>query len=140
MTKTLQTALASLLIIGSFCSLGLFEYPLGQPRPHLSYLYTLTTWSYFMYSFYYSYILFDWYDTISGWKQLIQLITVIASILASFFYFKELKICLYELSVVDDTLETLGAPKEYQRLRNWTIRIIVGWIVYIFFYLAVHLY
>jgi len=48
--------------------------------------------------------------------------------------------CLYELSVVDDTLETLGAPKEYQQLRNWTIRIIIGWIVHISFYLAVYLY
>ncbi|KYN16133.1 hypothetical protein ALC57_11658 [Trachymyrmex cornetzi] len=42
---------------GSFCSLGLFEYLFGQPRPCLSCLYILTTWSYFTYSFYYPYIL-----------------------------------------------------------------------------------
>ena len=40
--------------------------------------------------------------------------------------------CLRELAIVDHTLEALGTPKEYQRLRNWIIRIIIGWIVYIF--------
>ena len=44
--------------------------------------------------------------------------------------------CLRKLAIVDDSLEALGAPKEHQRLRNWIIRIIVGWIVYIFYKLA----
>ncbi|KYN22614.1 hypothetical protein ALC57_04979 [Trachymyrmex cornetzi] len=40
-------------------------------------------------------------------------------------YLKELKMCLHELSVIDDDmLEALGALKEYQRLRNWIIRMI----------------
>jgi len=39
--------------------------------------------------------------------------------------------CLHELSIVDDTLEALGVSKEYQQLRNWIIRIIFGWIVFI---------
>ena len=37
--------------------------------------------------------------------------------------------------IVDDRLEALGAPKEYQRLRNWIIRII-RWITYVFYQLA----
>ena len=41
-------------------------------------------------------------------------------------FLKELKMCLRELAIVDDTLETLGMPKEYQKLRNWIIRIING--------------
>ena len=49
---------------------------------------------------------------------------------------KELKTCLRELAIVDDSLEALGAAKEYQRLRIWIIRIIVGWIIYIFYQLA----
>jgi len=44
--------------------------------------------------------------------------------------------CLRKLAIVDDSLEALGMPKEYQRLRNWIIRIIVGWIVHIFYQLA----
>ncbi|KYM83673.1 hypothetical protein ALC53_05849, partial [Atta colombica] len=52
----------------------------------------------------------------------------------------ELKMCLHELSIVDDTLEALGVPKEYQQLRNWIIRIIIGWIVYIFFDIAPSFY
>ena len=41
--------------------------------------------------------------------------------------------CLRELAIVDDTLEALGAPKEYQRLRKWIIRIIIGYIIYMFY-------
>ena len=48
-------------------------------------------------------------------------------------FLKELKMCLSELTIVDDTLETLEVPKEYQRLHNWIIRIIIGWIVYGFY-------
>ncbi|KYN30077.1 hypothetical protein ALC57_00463 [Trachymyrmex cornetzi] len=44
--------------------------------------------------------------------------------------------CLHELFVVDETLQALGTPKEYQRLRNWIIGIIIGWIVYIFLNIA----
>ncbi|KYN18614.1 hypothetical protein ALC57_09071 [Trachymyrmex cornetzi] len=46
---------------------------------------------------------------------------------------RELKTCLRELAIVDHTLEVHGTPKEYQRLRNWIIRIIIGWIVYVFY-------
>jgi len=44
--------------------------------------------------------------------------------------------CLHELSLVDDTMEAIGSPKKYQRLRKWIIRIIIGYIVYIFYRLA----
>ena len=45
--------------------------------------------------------------------------------------------CLHELSVIDDTLEALDVPKEYQRLRNFIIRIIIGWIVCTFYYIVI---
>ncbi|KYN39567.1 hypothetical protein ALC56_06061 [Trachymyrmex septentrionalis] len=129
--KTLQTALAPLLIIGSFCSLGLFEYPLGQPKPYLSWWYALITWSYFTYSFYYPFYIW-WEGTVSKCIDIIMIITAITSILGSHYHFKEMKMCLHELSIVDDTLEVLGSPKEYQQLRNWIIRITIGWIVLVF--------
>ncbi|KYQ56646.1 hypothetical protein ALC60_04245 [Trachymyrmex zeteki] len=141
MTKTLQKAMAPLLIIGSFCSLGLFEYPLGQPRPYLSYLYALVTWSLFTFSVDYPYpIYLENWETVTDWKQNIIFISVITSIFVSWFRFKELKMSLHELSKVDDTLEALGAPKKYQRLLNWIIQIIIGWIVYIFSDFAVTIY
>ncbi|KYN18969.1 hypothetical protein ALC57_08642 [Trachymyrmex cornetzi] len=140
MTTTLQTALAPLLIIGSFCSLGLFEYPLGQPRPYLSFLYTLTTWSFSTYASYYNYFIYLEWQRIWDYVVIIEFIAVITLTLVNYFHFKEFKMCLYELSVVDSTLEALGAPNEYQRLRNWIIRIIIGWIVYIFCYTAEFLY
>ncbi|KYN17577.1 hypothetical protein ALC57_10154 [Trachymyrmex cornetzi] len=57
-------------------------------------------------------------------------------ILISICRFKELKTCLRELAIVDHTLEVLGTPKEYHRLRNWIIRIIIGWIVWVFYELT----
>jgi len=52
------------------------------------------------------------------------------------FFLKELKMCLRKLAIVNDTLETLGVLKEYQRLRNWLIRIIIGLIIWVFYDLA----
>jgi len=53
MTETVESALAPLLIFGSFFGLGMFEYPCGQPRAYLSYLYALAIWggslTYFFY-------------------------------------------------------------------------------------------
>jgi len=53
MTETLERALAPLLIIGSFCNLCMIEYPRGQPRAYLSYLYALAKWSSLIYFYYY---------------------------------------------------------------------------------------
>ncbi|KYQ47740.1 hypothetical protein ALC60_13232 [Trachymyrmex zeteki] len=134
MTKTLQAALAPLMIIGSFCNLGLFEYPLGHSWLYLSCLYFLVIWSFLTYSVYYpvySKVGRLLHPTIILAKITI-LIAAITSILVSFFYSKELKMCLRELSLVDDVMEAVGAPKEYQRLRKWIIRITILWIVYVF--------
>ncbi|KYQ54159.1 hypothetical protein ALC60_12142 [Trachymyrmex zeteki] len=49
MTETLERALAPLLIFGSFCDLGMFEHPLGQPRPYISCLYILAKWIFYTY-------------------------------------------------------------------------------------------
>ena len=53
MTETLERALAPLLIIGSFCNLNMIEYPRGQPRAYLSYLYALAKWCSLTYFCYY---------------------------------------------------------------------------------------
>ena len=99
MTKTLQIALASLLIIGSFCSLSMFEYPLGQSRPYLFCLYTSVTWSYLTYSYYYSYYIDSWDNKMSDWIEIITIITTITSILVNYFYFK-VKILKYTHSLL----------------------------------------
>ncbi|KYN36614.1 hypothetical protein ALC56_09039 [Trachymyrmex septentrionalis] len=44
--------------------------------------------------------------------------------------------CLRKLSLVDDTMEAIGSPKKYQRLRKWILRITIGYIVYMFFRFA----
>jgi len=59
MTETLERALAPLLIIGSFCNLCMIEYPRGQPRAYLSYLYALAKWCSLTYFCYYPNCVWD---------------------------------------------------------------------------------
>ncbi|KYM99163.1 hypothetical protein ALC62_10132 [Cyphomyrmex costatus] len=132
MSKTLMSVLTPLFIISSFYCLILFEYPLGQQRPYFSCLYGLTVWSIIVYNTYPIFIvqleekrIFISHD--------IHYLIAISSIFISLYRYKELKICLRELSVVNDTLETLGAPNEYHRIRNWIIRVIIGCIVFVFY-------
>ncbi|KYN26676.1 hypothetical protein ALC57_03956, partial [Trachymyrmex cornetzi] len=131
-TMTLERAMAPLMTIGGFCNLAIFEYPLGQPRTYISCLYGLAKWSLLIYFCYYP----DYIDRLQKRKtiyfiDMVVLLTVIL-ILISICRFKELKMCLRELAIVDQTLESLGTPNEYQILRDWIIRIIIGWIVYSF--------
>ncbi|KYM97759.1 hypothetical protein ALC62_11520 [Cyphomyrmex costatus] len=139
MTKTLQSALAPLFIISSFLCLGLFEYPLGQPRPYFSCLYTLAVWGTLIYYIYYPICIYMWQlklIVIANITVPLELFVTLSLIFNSFYRCKELKICLHELSIVDDTLEALGAPKKYRMIRKWIIQIIIGWITLSFIDLA----
>ncbi|KYN21161.1 hypothetical protein ALC57_06471 [Trachymyrmex cornetzi] len=133
---TLERALAPLMTIGAFCNLAMFEYLVGQLRTYISCLYALTKWSLLMYFFYCPISIRHLQMFKKIYAEDIALWATIILILISFCRFKELKTCLRELAIVDHTLEILGTPKEYQRLRNWIIRIIIGWIVYVFYQLA----
>ncbi|KYN29165.1 hypothetical protein ALC57_01403 [Trachymyrmex cornetzi] len=129
-TMTLERALAPLMTIGAFCNLAMFEYPLGKSRTYITCLYGLAKWSLLTYFFYYSYYIASFRIKIIYILQIISLLTIIL-IPISICRFKELKICLHELAIVDHTLEAFGTPKEYQRLRNWIIRMIIGLTVYV---------
>ncbi|XP_029160045.1 uncharacterized protein LOC114932038 [Nylanderia fulva] len=126
MTETIQAALSPLLIVGSFCGLSFFEYPLGRPRLYLSSLYFLITWSLYVYLFYSLVYITKIYLV---WTNLIVIICAIVSMFISLFRYKKLKTCLYKLSVVDDTLEMFGTSKEYRLLYKWTIKMTIGWIL-----------
>ncbi|KYQ60740.1 hypothetical protein ALC60_00187 [Trachymyrmex zeteki] len=135
MTKTLQAALAPLMIIGSFCNLGLFEYPLGHSWLYLSCLYGIVMWSFLTYSVYYPFYWAFW-RLIHPAAHLMYFTILIITIISIL----ELKMCLHELSLVDDIMEAIGAPKEYQRLHKWIIRIIILWIIYFFQNFAIVIY
>ncbi|KYN37404.1 hypothetical protein ALC56_08227 [Trachymyrmex septentrionalis] len=89
MTETLERALAPLLIIGSFCNLYLIEYPRGQPRAYLSYLYALAKWGFLMYFHYYpNYLLYSGENDMNIYlEDIIPLITI-TLILISLIRFK----------------------------------------------------
>ncbi|KYN29998.1 hypothetical protein ALC57_00546 [Trachymyrmex cornetzi] len=116
----------------------MFEYPVGQLRSYISCLYALVKWSLLVYFFYYPLYIntLPIHETIYM-GDIVSSATIIL-ILISICRFKELKTCLRELAIVDHTLEVLGTPKEYHRLRNWIIRIIIGWIVFVFCHLMCH--
>jgi len=62
MMTTLQTALALLLILGSFFGLGFFEYPFGHSMPYLSCAYVLAIWGLLIYFVYYPTIFFELFE------------------------------------------------------------------------------
>ncbi|KYN14557.1 hypothetical protein ALC57_13234 [Trachymyrmex cornetzi] len=136
MTETLERTLAPLMTIGGFCNLGMFEYPVGQLRSYISCLYALAKWSLLIYFFYYPSYTENFLIRKTIYMDDIVSSATIILILISICRFKELKTCLRELAIVDHTLEALGTPKEYQRLHNWITRIIIGWIVYVFWKFA----
>ncbi|KYN09455.1 hypothetical protein ALC57_18428 [Trachymyrmex cornetzi] len=135
MTETLERTLAPLMTIGGFCNLGIFEYPVGQLRSYISCLYALAKWSLLVYFVYYPIYVQNLLIYRKIYIDNFVPIATIILILISICRFKELKTCLHELAIVDHTLEVLGTPKEYHRLRNWIIRIIIGWIVFVFYQL-----
>ncbi|KYQ56885.1 hypothetical protein ALC60_04171 [Trachymyrmex zeteki] len=133
MTETLERALEPLFTFGSFCDLGMFERPLGQPRPYISCLYILAKWIFYTYYWLYPRYIYILQTVCIFTTDVLHLITIIL-IFVCLYRSRELKMCLRELAIIDETLEALGTPKEYQRLNNWINRIIIGWIVYVFFY------
>ncbi|KYN19109.1 hypothetical protein ALC57_08565 [Trachymyrmex cornetzi] len=116
-TMTLERALAPLMTIGAFCNLAMFEYPLGESRTYITCLYGLAKWSLLMYFFYYPRFIAVFRIKEIYILHIISLITIIL-IPINICRFQELKICLRELAIVDQTFEAFGTPKEYQRLRN----------------------
>jgi len=89
MTETLERALAPILIIGSFCNLCMIEYPRGQPKAYLSYLYALAKWGSLIYFYYYPrYVQYLRENKITLYvAEIIPLITI-TLILISFSCFK----------------------------------------------------
>ncbi|KYM79269.1 hypothetical protein ALC53_10282, partial [Atta colombica] len=65
---------------------------------------------------------------------------LLCRIINQYDFLKDLKMCLHKLSLVDDTMEAIGSPKKYQRLSKWINRIIIGYIVYMFYEFSVCVY
>lgn len=42
------------------------------------------------------------------------------------------EICVKRIALVDDTLEELGTPKEYRRIRNSVIWLVIMWLGLVF--------
>lgn len=91
MTKTIQVALSPLLIVGAFCGLGFFEYPVGQPRLYLTCLYFLIAWSSYIYLYYYILIYTNYttmYVYMLSWTNIVIIFSATLSMFVSLYHFK----------------------------------------------------
>jgi len=86
MVETLERALAPLMTIGGFCNLGIFEYPVGQPRMYISCQYALAKWSLLIYFYYYPKFIND-INKAFNISNIVPLITI-TLILTSIYHFK----------------------------------------------------
>ncbi|XP_012222837.2 putative gustatory receptor 28a [Linepithema humile] len=133
MTKTIQSALAPLLIICSFCGLSYLEYLIERSRPYFTCLYFLIKWSLYSYLFYHliytNPTAFIYFNLLCKLEIFIILVSTLVNLLRH----KELKTCLHRLSIVNNTLEVFGKPKDYQWLHKLTVRVIIIWIALVCF-------
>ncbi|KAL6422638.1 hypothetical protein ACFW04_010698 [Cataglyphis niger] len=138
MITTIQQGLRPLFVICFI--MGIRTYPTKQEKPmirwstYLSILYSLIIWFSYAYIFYYTTNLFTWkllFGSIIGIVVInINIFIMIISIITNFYYQKIFEIIMKRFNAVDDTLEELGTPKMYQDMHMWSLRIIIGWIIY----------
>ncbi|XP_014472029.1 PREDICTED: uncharacterized protein LOC106743051 [Dinoponera quadriceps] len=117
MVKSIRVVLSPLLIISYVCGLRIVEFPMGYPRPWLSYLYHLLLWPtycFLMTDIWIFYIPHHWlfYNAFVALNILMALLTLFIRL----YYDKKFRNCLRKLAIVDETLEELGITTNYQKL------------------------
>ncbi|XP_071632090.1 putative gustatory receptor 28b [Temnothorax longispinosus] len=104
MIDSIEKALSPISLAASFLGFGILRYPLNhQSRYRLSIFYILTVWSVY------------------------ALISIIITICEHEKYWQHIR----KLDLVDDTLEELGIPKEYRKMRNLTRKALITWFLMI---------
>ncbi|CAL1676349.1 unnamed protein product [Lasius platythorax] len=131
--KNVQAAISPLLIVLCLCGFGVFEYPQNQPKLYLSILYILISWLLHIYLIIETRIYCQTFKIDLDMSIETNIISGVLYMLLTFYYDKKFKDCLNRLTIVNETLEKLGTPKNYMKLRKQIIWLIIGWIVSIFF-------
>ncbi|CAL1676350.1 unnamed protein product [Lasius platythorax] len=134
--KNIQAAIRPLSIVLCLCGVGVFEYPEGRPRLCLTILYILLSRLSYTYFIIRAMIFFNNFEIdlpMITTTYIMYISFAIAYILFSLYYNKKYKSCLNKLNIVTDTLEKLGTPNNYTKLRMRIKWLIIGWIFLIFF-------
>ncbi|XP_071638310.1 uncharacterized protein [Temnothorax longispinosus] len=135
MIDTTEKALSPISLAASFLGFGILRYPLNQPRYRLSIFYILTVWSVYAYVLYYTttYLFLKGVYTglIAAFGVTVNLLTAITSIIITICEYEKYRQYTRKLDLVDDTLEELGIPKEYHKMRNLTRKALIIWFLMI---------
>ncbi|XP_077280164.1 putative gustatory receptor 28b [Temnothorax americanus] len=125
---TVQQAVHSLLL-----TCGVFGIGICSPKKfYLNILYNLTVWiSYGCLCYYVITALKagNWFLSTSNIVHIHGGLTTITSIVMSVYQDKKFRLFMKRLAAVDDTLEELGTPKMYQKLRAYAKSVLIGWFV-----------
>ncbi|KYM95500.1 hypothetical protein ALC62_13930 [Cyphomyrmex costatus] len=129
---------------------GIVRYPFNHPKVYLSILYILIKWSVYVYVFYYVVNIFSpkiiFSGSIKALILIINILVTIISVINTFRKSEKFRMCIKKLSFVDNTLELLGTPKEYHKIRNsmkwifitWFTMICTTWFVDSLWYIEKH--
>ncbi|XP_071632178.1 putative gustatory receptor 28b [Temnothorax longispinosus] len=134
MIDTVEKALSPIFLAASFLGFGILRYPLNQPRYRLSIFYILTVWSVYAYVLYYTmtYLFLEGvYTEFITFGMTVNLLAAITSIIITNCKYEKYRQYTRKLDLVDDTLEELGIPKEYYKMRNLTRKALIMWFLMI---------
>ncbi|XP_026828040.1 uncharacterized protein LOC105276033 isoform X2 [Ooceraea biroi] len=133
MVDIIEGIIYPLSITVFFFGPGIFRYPLHNSRLYLNLFSALFLWSAYVYGFYY--VVISWPeilgDFINSFAVIMSLIVTIMSIIITFHKKKNFRMCIRKLILVDDTLEKLGTPKEYHKIRNSIKQMLIIWFMMI---------
>ncbi|KAL6258496.1 hypothetical protein P5V15_010453 [Pogonomyrmex californicus] len=118
--KAIKPVALTAFIVGC----GILKYPGNRPRFGLSIFYMLIVWSVYACVFYYTMIQFPperlFNSFLTFFILTINLLVTIIHIIIIIRKRKKFVACIRKLELVDDTLEKLGMPKEFDILQNLT--------------------
>ncbi|XP_011868451.1 PREDICTED: uncharacterized protein LOC105562319 [Vollenhovia emeryi] len=130
--EKIRTAISPLLTVLCLCGFGVFEYPQNQPRFYLTIFYILISWLSYAYIVFKTKLFLQRNELDYPMFNHTNMVFAILYMLFNFYYNKKFKNCLDKIDIVNNTLEKLGTPKNYVKLRIQIIWLITGWTISMF--------
>ncbi|KYQ60716.1 hypothetical protein ALC60_00341 [Trachymyrmex zeteki] len=122
MVDTIQKAFRPLSLIAFLIGSGNLRYPLNYWRFRLSVFYVIIVWSLYKYVFDAMLIAYTpkhiFNNHLSYYSTQTNIFVTLISVTITVLKHQKIHICIKKLSLVDDTLEKLGTPKEYHTIQN----------------------
>ncbi|KAH0949904.1 Gr13 [Eciton burchellii] len=134
--ESLSDAIGWWITLDRLLGLRVFEYPRGQPRPVLSFIYLLVLYGFHcstitLQNFYYinnrllklEYVLYQL-------LMYINFLTVLIKLILGWWHTKTFTICCRRMSEIDETLRWLGSAIRYNREYFMTVGFLTCWLLF----------